>query len=195
MGLSLIVADSETTSLDYNVGHVIEIALLNVSNGESKNWFLKPMDEKGIEPKALEVNGAKLEDLLWQTQTGKDKYKDPVETLPEIENWLNDVCGANIYNRVLVGHNIQFDYNYFKGLWGRCDAMDTFPFSQYGNFIDTKSLTLLHDFLHEEQSIYYNLGACVKKFGISKKFDYHGAASDVNATKLLFDELCKNLKA
>ncbi len=195
MGLSLLVADCECTSLDCNVGHIIELAFLDLKSGDSKNWFLKPMDENGIEPKALEVNGAKLEDLLWQTQAGKDKYKDPIETLPEIEDWILDHTCGSIYNRILVGHNIQFDYNYMKALWSRCGADDTFPFSAYGQMIDTKQMTLLYDYIHPGAvNQKYNLAACVKKFGISKKFEYHGAHQDVHATKLLFDELVKKFK-
>ena len=195
MGLSLIVADSETTNLDPNVGDVIELAFLNISNGESKNWFLKPLNPDGIDPGALKVNGAKLEDLLWQTEEGKEKYKDPIETLPEIENWLNDNCGSNIYNRVLVGHNIQFDQNHMLSLWKKCDAMDTFPFNKYSSLLCTKQLTILYDYLNGTKSVKYNLESCIKKFGINnKKFNFHSALDDVFGTKCLFDELVKKLK-
>lgn len=196
MGLSLIVCDTETSHLDPNVGHVLEVAFLDVKSGDSKNWFLKPMDSNGIDPKALEVNGAKLEDLLWQTQAGRDKYKDPMETLPEIEDWILDHTCGNIYQRVIIGHNPNFDFLFLKSLWARCNADDTFPFSKFAQLIDTKQMVLLYDYMYPgADNQKYNLAACVKKFGISKKFDYHGALSDTFACKLLFDELCKKFKA
>ena len=195
MGLSLIICDSETSNISHEIGDIIELALLDVNSGESKNWFLKPLNPDGIDLGALKVNGAKLEDLLWQTQAGKDKYKNPIETLPEIEDWILDHTCGSIYNRVLVGHNIQFDYNHMKTLWSRCEANETFPFSAYGQMIDTKQMTLLYDHMYPGVvNQKYNLAACIKKFGIGKKFEYHGALQDTQATKMLFDELVKKFK-
>lgn len=194
MAVSLLVCDTETTSLNNKTGDIIELALLDLKTGENKSWFLKPLNPDGIEQGALKVNGAKLEDLLWKTKEGKEKYKDPNDTLPEIENWIIDHSSSYIYDRILVGHNVQFDRDFMHSLWSKCNCLDSFPFVMHGNFLDTKQLAFFYDYVTDNVRDKYNLGGCIKKFGITNKFNYHGALEDTMACTELFNEITKRFK-
>ena len=182
--LSLYICDTETTSLYPDKGDIIEISFLREFDGKQRTWNIKPMFPENIEDSALKVNGISKEDLLWQTEEGRKKYRLLEEVLPEIENWIAD-DNCNLYDRILVGHNIQFDYQYMKATWEKVNCKDSFPFSYYGPLIDTKHLVLFHDWMKGENNQKYNMGACIKKFGLEKR-SQHGAIDDTRSAFDLF---------
>ncbi len=185
--LVLYIADTETTGLDPTKNDIIEISLLRLSDGEQETWKIQPINFETIEMRALEVNKTTLDDLK-----DKSKYKPADIVLPEIENWvLEDDC--SMFDRVLVGHNIQFDLNMMLGTWGKMGCSDSFPFPKWGNLIDTKGMALLYDFFNANNIDKYNLAGCVKRFGLQKRA-FHGATEDVLATKDLFEHLCCEFK-
>ena len=184
----LFCIDTETDGLDPRLNNVIEISIKNIRTGDQKTWNLKPLNPENIQPKALQVNGANIDDLLWKTAAGKAKYKEPEEVLPDIENWLAD-SGAPIQDRIMVGHNINFDYEMLKYLWVRCESFETFPFVKHGNLIDTKMLALFFDYINSTKADKYNLSACIKRFGC-QQLKAHGATNDVIMCTELFEKLC-----
>jgi DNA polymerase III epsilon subunit-like protein len=188
--LCLYFVDCETTSLDNTKGDIVEISFIRNNDGEQKTWHIKPTNPENIEDSALAVNGISKDDLLWRTDAGKQKFKEVDVVLPDIENWIAD-DDSNQYDRVLVGHNIQFDYNYMMKAWERAKCIDTFPFSKYGMLIDTKQLALFFDYIKGENNQKYNLGALIKKYGIQKR-KCHNAADDIAMTKDMFDMFAKN---
>jgi len=191
MGKLIVYAvDTETTNLSEEVGDIIEISLLRTSDMQQKTWWIKPTNPDGIDDGALKVNGYLREDLLWQTDAGKEKFKLLDEVLPQIENWVYD-DGEVPFNRILAGHNVSFDEKFIKKAWQKIGCVDTYPFSSYGMLIDTKSLTLFYDWMNGLHNEKYNLGACIKKFGLEKR-KYHGAEED---TKSAYDLLMHLSKA
>lgn len=187
--LDVYVVDTETCGLDPVVHDVIELSVLRLKTKEQRTWNIKPINPDNIEPKALQVNGVDINDLLWKTAAGKAKYRLADEVLPEIENWLADQ-GSPIESRVMVGHNVNFDFEMLKNLWYKCNAFDSFPFPKYGNIICTKQMALVYDYLLGSRSKYYNLSACVKKFGC-EQLKAHGAINDVIMCAELFEKLGK----
>lgn len=186
----IFICDTETTGFDPEKNDVIEISLLRLSDEEQRTWFLKPQSPETIEESALKVNGACMDDLLWKTAAGRNKYRLVDDVLPEIENWVAD-SGVELYNRIICGHNINFDVNMLKGLWKKNGNEDTFPFCFHS--IDTKGLAMFVDFALGKKSEKYSLAGCVKTYGIPKK-KFHGAEADVQMTKDLFLELKKFIK-
>ena len=178
------VVDTETTSLDATKGDIIEISLLRTSDMQQKTWNMKPAKPDNIQDAALKVNGISKDDLLWKTAAGKSKYRLVHEVLPEIENWVAD-DGCKIYDSVLVGQNISFDQGFLLSCWGNAECMDSYPFSKYGNTIDTKGLALFFDWINGENNERYSLSALIKKYGLEKR-SAHNAADDVLMTHQLF---------
>ncbi len=186
----IFVCDTETTGLDPDNNDVIEVSILRLSTGEQRTWCLKPQKPENIEEKALKVNGVNIDDLLWKTASGKEKYRDVNSVLPEIENWVAD-SGIELFNRLICGHNIAFDIAMLKSLWKRSGNEDTYPFCYHS--VDTKSLAIFMDFALGKKSEKYSLAGCVKTYNIPKK-KFHGAEADVQMTKDLFLEMAKLVK-
>jgi len=194
--LSLYIVDTETTNFSTE-GDVIEASFYRLEDGEQRTWFLKAMNPEAITQEALDVNGHKLEDITWQTKEGKEKYRLPKEVLPEIENWIYDDNRSKL-DRVMVGHNVEFDYRHLLALWEKSNCQDTFPFGF--NTIDTKVLALFFDWVQNDNSRRYNLSNIVKRLKIMKR-KFHTAEGDVLMTVDLlnymykfFSELIENSK-
>ena len=186
----IYVGDTETTGLDKDLNEIIELSLLRFSfdgvcKEEQKTWLMKALKPETIQDEALKINGHKREDILWLTAHGKENYKSPKETLPEIENWIaeDDVTSAD---RVLCGQNVMFDFNIMESTWQRHGAMDTFPFlsGHKRQVLDTKELALFIDIIAGKRRKFYNLGSLVKAYGI-KKEKAHRADADTRMTKEL----------
>jgi DNA polymerase III alpha subunit (gram-positive type) len=182
MSYSIYVFDCETTGLDPQLNDIIEISFLRLSDGEQKTWCMKPLNVLEISDGALKVNGHKREDILWQTPIGRETYKEPKDIVPEIEAWIIS-DGSPIEDRVLVGQNVRFDYDFSKELWAKTEAADSFPFKDF--LIDTMQIARFIDLCTEKKRTRYNLGSLVKDFGITKT-KAHRAEGDVKMTKDLF---------
>lgn len=178
--LSVYVLDCETVNLDPNKGDIIELSILRTSDMEQKTWFIKPTRIDGIDDGALKVNGAKREDLLWQTQEGREKYRLLTDVLPEVENFICD-DGSKINDRILAGQNIKFDEAHLLKAWEIAGCKDSYPFSGYGMLIDTKCLALFFDWINGENNESYSLKNLIKKYGIEKQ-KLHAASDDVKMT-------------
>jgi DNA polymerase III alpha subunit (gram-positive type) len=196
------VIDCETTGTDAVKNDVIEVCFWRLGDAESKTWCLKPLFPENIEEEALQINGHLLEDILWKTQKGKDTYRIPSEVLPEIEMWLME-DGAAAEERVFIGQNPDFDYQFLLSLWRKTGSEDSFPFGYWidgkkdrrnqGYIIDTIQLARLIDFCTGKKRARYGLGALVKDFSVTRS-TVHRADGDVKMTKELFEKIVAVLK-
>jgi len=181
--------DTETTSLSLD-GDIIELSILRMSDQSQKTWWFKPLNPDKIDPGALRVNGHKLEDLLWQTKEGRDKYLEPAPQLIEIENWLaEDNMPAE--KRFLIGHNCSFDKDRMEVLWTRCHAKDSFPFGR--RYLDTMIVELFMSYAKGEFDEGYSLNNLTKKYGV-KNEKAHSASADTLATKKVFEKQVELMK-
>lgn len=177
----LYVADVESTGLDPNLHSPIEISIYRLYTKEQKTWYMRPTNFDTISKDALRVNGYKEDDLRGLTKYGKDTFGDPAKVLPEIENWLSDDMHTGT-ERLLCGHNIKFDLDMMKSLWGKCNAPETFPFNDR-YYLDTMQIEVFLQVIGKtKQSEYLNLGSLVEKYNI-KKEKAHKAEGDVRMTK------------
>jgi DNA polymerase III alpha subunit (gram-positive type) len=192
------VVDCETTGLDSKIHDIIEVCFWRIGDSESRTWCLQPLNIKDINQTALNVNNHKLEDILHQTEEGRKIYRHPSDVLPEIEMWLME-DGAAAEERVFIGQNPDFDYNFLLELWKKMDNPDDFPFGYWmddkngnrrnqGYIIDTIQLARLIDICTGKKRVRYGLSSLVKDFSISKS-TAHRADGDVKMTKELFEKI------
>lgn len=192
------VVDVETTGTDPEKHDIIEICFWRIGDEESKTWWMTPLAPENIEQEALNVNKHLREDILHQTDEGKNRYKHPSEVLPEIEMWLME-DGAAAEERVFIGQNPDFDYQFLLALWRKMDVEKEFPFGYWipnkdgternqGYLIDTMQLARLIDVCTGKKRARYGLGGLVKDFGVTRA-TAHRADGDVKMTKELFEKI------
>jgi DNA polymerase III epsilon subunit-like protein len=210
MAYVLYVADTETTGTDAEKHDIIEVCFWRVGSldniltqDDNKTWWMKPLNVASIEDEALRVNKHKKEDILHKTAEGKEKYKHPSEVLPEIEMWFMQ-DGAAAEERVLVGHNPDFDYKFLLKLWEKSGNANEFPIGYWIDNsdgtrrhqifkYDTMELVRLIDLCTGKKRNYYNLSSLVKAFNITKA-QAHRADGDTKMTKDLFLKIIEVLK-
>lgn len=200
-GYKIYISDIESSGLDKNIHEVIEISMLRFSlfdksfPEEQKTWLLRALNPATIEDQALAINGHKKADILWQTDYGRQNYKEPKDVIAEIENWMM-TDNVSVMDRIFAGQNPDFDTGFLTtGLWDRYGYKDTFPFAiENGNrVLDTKQLALLVDLCTGKRREFYNLGSLVKAFGV-KKGKAHQAAEDTRMTKDLLVKIVDPIK-
>jgi DNA polymerase III alpha subunit (gram-positive type) len=202
MTYSKYICDCETTGVNPELHDVIEVCFWRLGDEESKTWWLKPLHPENIQEEALKINGHKREDILHRTEEGRAKYRNPSEVLAEIEMWfMTDSSAAE--DRVFIGQNPMFDYNFLLKLWSVSGNSDNFPFGYWiedkdgkrnqGMVIDTIQLARVIDICTDQRRDRYNLGSLVKNFSITKA-TAHRADGDVKMTKDLFLKMIDPIK-
>lgn len=202
MAYEIYILDGETTGMDAQKNDLIELCMWRLGDEESKTWRMKPKNPGAIRSEALRINGHKLEDLLHQTDYGRQTYLEQAKVLPEIEMWvMNDNEAAE--NRVIVGQNPKFDLDFMIATWQKNNSEDTFPFGYWigtgedrrhvCKVFDTLNLVELIDVIIGKHRPRYNLANLAKDFKITKA-QAHRADGDVKMTKDLFVKLFDVLK-
>jgi DNA polymerase III alpha subunit (gram-positive type) len=202
MSYTLYVCDTETTGTDPANQDIIEVCFWRLNDDESKTWCLKPLNIEAIDDRALKVNKHKRDDIIHKTAKGRETYREPSEVLPEIEMWIMQ-DGACAEDRVFIGQNPQFDYDFLWRLWQKLGNEDSFPFGRWlghgeerknlGFLIDTIQMARVIDICVDKKRNRYGLGALVKDFGITRA-QSHRADGDVKMTKDLFLKMFEPLK-
>jgi len=184
----LYICDTETTGLDYVDNSPIEISIIRFSTKEQKTWKLKALNENLIDMGALRINGHKYEDITHQTKHGANTYLDPKKVIVDIENWLME-DNLSSEERIICGHNVDFDKNMLKFLWKKLDSLDSFPFGRRS--LDTFQLEFFLDYVSNSLQDSYSLSALTKKYGI-KNEKAHTAEADTKATAKLIEKQISN---
>ena len=181
------VVDTETTGLDADKHDIIEFSasrfrLSNPSKIDQKTWYLTPLRPENIDQEALDINKHKREDLLHQTEFGRETYQNPEDVIVDIENWVMEDRMSAI-DRFICGQNVTFDTIRMEKLWEKLDSVSTFPFDfTNGNRIfDTMHFAGAIDLMVGRRRRYYNLSNLVKAFGVKKR-KAHRAEDDVAMT-------------
>lgn len=182
--------DTETTGFDPIHNDVIEIAMWRLSDDDNKSWLIQALNESTISDKALNINGHIKEDILIKTAFGKENYKHPSDVIIDIENWIVS-DGATIEERVFLGQNPKFDFDFLTAMWKKQNTEETFPFK--GNLLDTIQLVRFIDFCTGKIRASYSLGNLIKDFDIPK-LKAHRAMEDVKMTKDLFLKISEGMK-
>ena len=193
----IYVNDTETTGTDPVKNDIIELSMGRVIISDSnkitidqKTWHMAPINPSNIENEALAINGYKREDILLQTEYGRNTFKSAKDVVPQVELWMNE-DDSSVYDRLFVGHNAPFDSNFMLNTWDKTGNKSSFPFDvTNGNrILDTKQIIMFIDLCTGKRRKFYNLGSCVKSFGV-KKGKAHKAEEDV---KMTIDLLLKAL--
>ena len=99
--------DLETTSLDPESGEIIEIAIITEDHKGKLSSFavrVHPAYLERADPKSLEINGYDPE--LWR---GAPCFSE-----------ISDKVARILRYGIIIGHNVQFDYQFLKAALGRC---------------------------------------------------------------------------
>lgn len=185
----IYVADTETTGLDYLQHDIVELSLYHVNLDRQKTWLLRAPRFASAQPDALRINGHKLEDISHQTADGRERYLEPRDAVVSIENWMMEDM-ASPEEKILCGHNIQFDEDFISSLWESNNSKDTYPFGNRPFVLDTRQIEIFINLIQGKRNDYYNLGSLVEKYGV-KKLKSHRADADTLMTK---DVLLKQLE-
>jgi DNA polymerase III epsilon subunit-like protein len=179
----IYLTDTETTGLDSYTHDIIELSMYRLTDDVQKTWLIKPLNVEAAEQGALRINGHKIEDLRLETKYGRDTYKDPAQTVIEIENWIEE-DGVPAENRIICGHNVHFDKMMLEHLWRKCKSMDSYPLSRR-RMLDTMQIEFFLDMCKGSMAEGYSLNNLVKKYGV-KNEKAHSAFADTKATKEVF---------
>ena len=191
MSYVIYVCDTETTGLDPVDNDVIEVSFWRLSDDEQKTWCLRALNPETIQDKALKVNGHKRDDILHKTAEGRETYREPSDVVSEIEVWMmND--GVTVEDRVFLGQNPKFDFDFLRQLWKKAGSPHTFPFSSF--IIDTIHMARFVDLCTGRRRDRYNLGSLVRDFGVTKA-KAHRAEGDVKMTRELFLKMFDPVKS
>lgn len=175
--------DTETTGLNSYKNDIIQIACIVEVEGNVLDQFeskIRPFDPANVEPKALEVNGLKLEDVL--------KYPDPKIVHKEftkfISNYIDKFDKADKF--APAGYNIKFDIDFLMSFFRKCGD------SYYGSYFNYKAIDPLYmihvmDYERKINLPNYKLVTVCNHYNIN--IEAHEALSDIKATRELFKTL------
>lgn len=190
MSYIIYVADCETTGLDSRKNDILEVSFYRMSDDIQKTWCMHPFDMEAIDDVALKINGHKREDITLKTAEGKARYKNPSDVLVEIENWILE-DGHTAEERILCGHNIPFDREFFQSTWNKAGSAETYPFGR--RYVDTMVAEFMLDMAKGEYAEGYSQKNLGKKYGI-KNDAAHTAAADTAQCKEIFVKQLEFLK-
>jgi len=111
--MNLIILDTETTGLNPFKHELVEIGAVRMSDGETFEVKVHPMDIKNADPKALEINGY-----------NKKEWIDDGYLLENGLKLLTEFVGKN--GSTLMTYNISFDKAFLEKAYRECDL--PYPF-------------------------------------------------------------------
>jgi len=171
--LCLVWIDTETTGLNPSIHEVIEVGLVVVKGDslqEIDRYYSKvsPDHIETADERALLINH-----YSWQAWADAPQKEVVVDAL---EKFFDE-------DRVICGHNVEFDIAFVESMFKRCDREPP----KYAGIIDTKRVAKSLNV----KSASYRLGALCQKFGIDQG-RAHCALDDVVANVELFRSLQRN---
>lgn len=181
---NLLICDCETGDVDEQKSPITQITMevIDPIHFETIHYFetfVQPYNNLIITPEALKRSRVTMQ----QINAGVPA-KVLVKNLIEVFKIANK-SGKGATMPYFVGHNFEFDMKFLVYLF-RYMQKNLFDFV-HGTFYDTLFLMKLIEgnSLKSTESQKYTLTACCDRMGIELR-NAHGAAADVQATKLLF---------
>jgi len=179
----ILWTDTETTGLDSKKNSAIEIAAIVEIDEEVKDQFsiqIKPLENKEISDRALEINGRTREEIAEFT---------PVDLAilsfkKRLEKHVNKFDSSDKF--IVAGYNIGFDINFIRALFH--DVGDKYYGSYFFNcpldvYSDVAKLVSKTDLRLPN----YKLSTVCNHIGI--EIDAHDPVSDITATRELYYRL------
>lgn len=172
--LLFYVMDTETTGLSRD-HEVTQISIIRCIDRNQLSRNIRALHPERATPKALEVTGRTLEDLL-----KGDERDDVVERV----NAFLEEDGKSAEFRCIITHNTSFDRRFCHALWENVGLR--FPADLW---LDTIKMSKK---LAEKEGLIkqaFNLDAALKLAGVNPKPGRHNAISDTRNAFLLWQRL------
>ena len=175
--------DVETTGLNHFKNDIIQLAAIAEIEGnivEEFNSKVAPFDPANVDPKALEINKLKMEDIM--------KYPKPRDVHKAFTTFLSR--HVDKYEKedkfAPAGYNVAFDIDFLGSFFKKNGD------NYYGSYFNYKSidpLRLLHimDYERKINLPNYKLVTVCNHYNII--IDAHEALSDIKATRALYQVL------
>lgn len=177
-GISLIIADIETTGLKHNYHDLVEISMIRYDSMLQISRIVKADNPNRASFDALKITAKSIDDLYM----GISKK----QMVADIEDFLLQ-DGLTAEHRCIVGHNIGFDRSFIHHIWGSHDR--EFPASHW---LDTLAICRRVAKDRGLGKIKLNLHAACDLFGIKKIAEAHTAKMDTRNNYLLMEYFINN---
>ena len=188
--MKLLFIDTETTGLDPQVNGMIQIAGMIDIDGDVKeefNYRMAPFKGDLVNAKALSVIGYSLDELRG--------FDDPAivygKLIKLFGKYVDKYDKRDKFH--IVGQNVGFDYRFMQRFFERNNDKYLYAYIQYHQ-IDLIAITALFKLAGKLEGLENMKLVTVKKhFGLESKD--HDALEDIRATRSIFYEYLKQLKA
>lgn len=179
MAIIYYIIDLETSGLKPDFHEVNEISIIRCSDKNQLNKFIKSEYPERAAPKALEVTGRTMSDLL--------KGDSKEEVVASCNNFF-EKDGADPESRCIVGHNIVgFDKKFIHALWKSVGS--TFPANLW---LDTMTFMTEYSKLKGLDKKRYSLTDAMVELGLKPKMSgLHTAKVDSQNNYYLLEGLRK----
>lgn len=192
MKRKLLYLDLETTGTKVWMHGVHQIAGEIVIDGQLETTFdirPRPFDTDAIDPDALETSGVTEEELWSRDLTPESAHH---ELLGIFDTFVERFDNADKFT--MVGFNIYFDNEFLRKWWSKCGD-DFFP--SWVRFpLDDVAQTAARVLGPERraQMESFRLEKVLEEFGIRAEGEFHDAAVDIRATRLLHEKVNKRVR-
>lgn len=179
-GNKVLWLDVETTGLDAVVNDVIQIAGIIEIDGKVDVEFdfsIQPHNWDNINPKALEVSGTTMDDLL--------RFEMPHDVKTQLEGlFMRYVDKFDKTDKfVMAGYNVDFDARFMKQFWNKCGDKWWGSFVEYKNY-DVYPLFKTYADAAQITVPNHKLVSAAEHFGLSFGDEgAHNALGDIRVTR------------
>lgn len=175
--MKVLWIDTETTGIDPTKNEILTVAGIVEIDGqvmEEFNFQFRPTRTEHIEPKALEVNKLKLEDVM--------KFPPPIvayRSMVAIFGKYVDKFDRND-KFIIGGQNVRFDIDFLKRLW---ESQGDVYFGSWCGYhtLDTMTMAMTLKYLGWLKTDNFKLESIAKAFGI--EFQAHDALEDIRTSR------------
>ena len=197
-----LVLDVETGGTDPKVHSILSMAMVALQKGEvldELEIFIaenKTEVPEGASPVPMVINPDALLVNNLDAEWIHDNGLAPREAFYKIEYFLNKNFRAPSFNNLvtIMGHNVNFDIEYFKRLLRLAKVRDDWYSQRFTkHYVDTLPYVVMMDEAFSSTPARLKLSNCLERFEIDVEGESHNALVDAHSTAKLFTKLCRTI--
>ena len=189
--MKILFIDTETTGLSFQKSGLTQlsgIVRIDKKDVETFNFFIKPFKGAGINRKALEIQGRKVEDFEEEKYVSEENAYFHFKKI--LEKYVNKYDKNDKF--VVAGYNVKFDVNMLNSFFKRNGSNYLFSYINYATIDPLPCIGFLQlcGILPELEN--NKLETWCKYFGI--EFSAHDSMEDILATEKLIFKIAQLLR-